>query len=91
MSREFKQVDTSTNAKMDGKPKEPPTPNSVKEPSLPVKIPMSIVRWVCYSFIFMLLILPFVAGLERDGSKAVCGGLILGWFASQLNAIINKK
>lgn len=81
--REFKQVDTSTNAKMDGQP--------IKEPTLPVFIPMRIVRWVIYSVVFGLLLLPFLAGSEHDGAKAVCGGAILGWFASQLNALINKK
>lgn len=62
-----------------------------KEPTLPVFIPMRIVRWILYSFIFMLLLAPFVQGLRHDGAKAACGGLILGWFASQLNALINKK
>ena len=74
--REREQVDTSANAKMD------------KEPSLPVRIPMNIVRWVCYSFVFFLLLLPFFA---PDGKQCVSGGCILGWFASQLNALINKK
>lgn len=81
--REHKQVDTSTSAKMDGLP--------VKEPTLPVFIPMRIVRWVLYSIAFGLLLLPFLAGTEHDGAKVVCGGTILGWFASQLNALINKK
>jgi hypothetical protein len=60
------------------------------EPGLPVKIPLSIVRWVLYSFAFMLLLVPFISGTVRDGAKAACGGMILGWFASQLNALIKK-
>lgn len=79
-NREFKQTDTSTNAKMDSKPPEPALP-----------IPWRVIRWVLYSFVFMLLLVPFVAGSQHDGPKAVCGGIILGWFASQLNALINKK
>lgn len=79
-NREFKQTDTSTNAKMDSKPPEPALP-----------IPWRVIRWVLYSFVFMLLLVPFVAGSQHDGPKAVCGGLILGHFASQLNALINKK
>jgi hypothetical protein len=71
---------------IEDKPKE-----EVKEPTLPVFIPMRIVRWILYSFIFMLLLVPFVQGLRYDGAKAACGGLIMGWFASQLNALINKK
>lgn len=61
------------------------------EPGLPVKIPLSIIRWLLYSLTFMLLLVPFVSGAANDGPKAVCGGLILGWFASLLNAIASKK
>jgi hypothetical protein len=78
--KEHKQVDTSANAKMDK-----------GEPGLPVKIPLSIIRWILYSFAFMLLTVPFVSGSEHDGAKAACGGMILGWFGSLLNAIANKK
>lgn len=78
--REFKQTDTSTNAKMDGKP---------KEPTLPV--PWRLVRFTLYSFGFMLLLVPFVSGSQYDEYKAACGGFILGHFASQLNALINKN
>jgi hypothetical protein len=82
--REHQQVDTAANAKMDRK----------KDPVLPVLIPMSIVRWLCYSLLFMFLLIPFVAGTElndvRECMKALFGGLILGHFASQLNAIIKK-
>jgi hypothetical protein len=58
-----------------------------KEPGLPVTIPLSIVRWVWYSVVFACLLIPFAASYWQE----VCGGLILGWFASQLNALINKK
>jgi hypothetical protein len=78
--REAIEVNTSENAKL-----------PAKEPSLPVFIPMRMVRWVLYSFVFMLLLVPFVSGLRYDGAKAACGGMVLGWFASQLNALINKK
>jgi hypothetical protein len=83
--REHKQVDTSTNAKMD----------NVKEPSLPVFIPMRIVRWILYSCFFTMLLIPFIAMMSdrgiRSGLACGSGGLILGHFASQLNALINKK
>lgn len=61
--------------------------NEVKEPTLPVFIPMRIVRWIFYSIVFSNLLIPFAASYWQD----ICGGLILGHFASQLNALINKK
>lgn len=57
------------------------------EPGLPVKIPISIVRWLVYSAGFACLVIPFAVNYWQ----VVCGGLILGHFASQLNALINKK
>lgn len=81
-NREFKQTDTSTNAKMDNAP--------AKEPTLPVFIPMRIVRWLAYSMAFtapLALWYPRLVGW--DGLIGTC--LILGHFASQLNALINKK
>jgi len=57
------------------------------EPGLPVKIPLSIVRWVAYSTAFWVLLTPF---LFPKIWQHICGGLILGWFASQLNALIKK-
>lgn len=71
---------------IEDKPKE-----EVKEPTLPVFIPMRIVRWTLYSVGFMFLTMPFVAGTELEWHKSACAGLILGHFASQLNALINKK
>lgn len=65
---------------IEDKPKE-----QVKEPSVPV--PMRIVRWVFYSTMFACSLIPFAASYWQD----ICGGLILGHFASQLNALINKK
>jgi hypothetical protein len=59
----------------------------VQEPRLPISIPMSIIRWAVYTLMFTLLIIPFV----QDTRQMICGGLILGHFASQLNALINKK
>jgi hypothetical protein len=67
---------------IEDKPKE-----EVKEPSLPVFIPMRIVRWVFYSVLFACALIPFAASYWQD----TCGALILGHFASQLNALINKK
>lgn len=58
-----------------------------KEPGLPLTIPMSILRWLFYSIVFANLLIPFAASYWQD----ICGGLILGHFASQLNALINKK
>lgn len=84
--RERNQVDTSTNAYM-AKPKEPPTPNGVKEPGLPINVPLSIVRWIAYSICFAGLLIP----MTKEPWQIANGGLILGWFASQLNALINKK
>lgn len=70
---------------IEDKPKE-----AVKEPTLPVFIPMRIVRWVLYSIGFsgpLAMWYPDLVGW--DGLIGTC--LILGHFASQLNALINKK
>lgn len=75
--REPIEVDTSKNTQL----------NTGKEPSLPVFIPMRIVRWIFYSTLFACALIPFAASYWQD----ICGGLILGHFASQLNALINKK
>lgn len=56
-----------------------------KEPTLP--IPMRTVRWLVYSAGFACLAIPFT----ETYWQILCGGLILGHFASQLNALINKK
>lgn len=59
------------------------------EPGLPVKIPLSILRWLAYSMIFagsLALWYPELVGW--DGLVGTC--LILGHFASQLNALIKK-
>lgn len=79
--REFKQTDTSTNAKMDNAP--------AKEPTLPVFIPMRIVRWLAYSAFICLLLIP--AMWEQKVRITISIALVLGHFASQLNALINKK
>lgn len=54
---------------------------------IPFSLPLSIVRWFFYSICFANLLIPF----RLTPWQMVCGGLILGWFASQLNALINKK
>ena len=59
------------------------------EPGLPVKIPLSIVRWLAYSISFsgaLALWYPRLVGW--DGLVGTC--LILGHFASQINALIKK-
>jgi len=69
------------------KEKEPPTPNEVKDPAIPLSTFMPIVRWLVYTTVFFILLIPF----QHTTAQWICGALILGWFASQLNAIINKK
>lgn len=70
---------------IEDKPKE-----QVKEPTLPVFIPMRIVRWALYSIGFTgPLAMWYPALVGWDGLVGTC--LILGHFASQLNALINKK
>jgi hypothetical protein len=76
--REFVNVNTSDNVTMPVSKKE--------EPGLPVKIPLSIVRWICYSAGFACLLVPF----NMTYWQLLGVSLILGHFASQLNAIIKK-
>lgn len=60
-----------------------------KPPSLPVHIPMAIVRWCAYSVCFALILAP---GFWLTNARGVIGAaFIFGHFASQLNALINKK
>lgn len=73
------QVDTSANAKIDKK----------DEPVLPIKIPLSIVRWLAYS--------AYCSGMLSVWYPSLVGywgyigtSLLLGHFASQLNALIKK-
>lgn len=69
---------------IEDKPKE-----QVKEPTLPVFIPMRMVRWFAYSLCFGLILAP---GFWMVNARGVIGAaFILGHFASQLNALINKK
>jgi hypothetical protein len=76
MKKEPIDIDTSKNAQL-----------NKEEPGLPVNIPFSIVRWFAYAICFSFLLIPFV----NERWQMLCGGLILGWFASQLNALIHKK
>lgn len=72
------------------KPKDPRTPNEPKEPAIPVKVPVSVARWLLYDICFLVLLLPFrMAPLTHW--QWVCGAMILGWFAGLLNAIAYKK
>jgi hypothetical protein len=75
MKKEPIDIDTSKNAQLDK-----------EEPGLPVKIPLSIMRWVCYSGLFAALLFP----ITESGWQLLCCALILGHFASQLNALIKK-
>lgn len=76
--REFANIETSKDTMAGEKP---------KEPTLPVFIPMRVIRMVLYSLYFTCLLFPFC----KSYWQFTCGGLILGHFASQLNALINKK
>jgi hypothetical protein len=76
--RETIEVNTSDNAKL-----------GAKEPTLPVFIPMRIVRWLVYSAFMCLLLIP--AMWDQEIKITVSIALVLGHFASQLNALINKK
>jgi hypothetical protein len=69
--------------------KDKPTKEEQAErvPTIPVHVPMNIVRWMVYSGCFFLLLWPFF--LPRG--QWICGAMILGWFAGLLNAIANKK
>lgn len=71
---------------MKDKPTVPPS-QIVKEPAIPLRIPYTIIRWLVYSICFACLIIPFI----QDTRQMMCGGMILGWFAGMLNALINKK
>lgn len=58
-----------------------------KEPRVPIMVPLSLLRWIVYSACFATLLIPFT----KAPWQLACGGLILGWFAGQLNALIHKK
>lgn len=76
--REPIEVNTSDNAKL-----------GPKEPALPVFIPMRIVRWLAYSAFICGLLIP--AMWDQKVRITISIALVLGHFASQLNALINKK
>jgi hypothetical protein len=75
MKKETIDIDTSKNAEV-----------NKGEPGLPVKIPLSIVRWLAYSIGIALLLIPF----HLTFWQGINGSLLLGHFASQLNALIKK-
>lgn len=67
-------------------------PKEVKEPTLPVFIPMSIVRWAMYSCFMSAATLAFLTPpADITIRQWISLSCILGHFASQLNALINKK
>lgn len=78
--REFANIETS---------KDVGIPGAAKEPTLPVFIPMRIVRWIMYSALICLLLIP--AMWDQKVRITISIALVLGHFASQLNALINKK
>jgi hypothetical protein len=55
-----------------------------------VILPVSLIRWLCYTTIFGLMLLPFYIqdGISFGKYFGVC--LVLGHFAGQLNKIIDK-
>jgi hypothetical protein len=61
--------------------------NSSGEPTIPVHVPLAIFRWLLYTLFFALFLIPFWLENWRVVFIAPC----IGHFASQLNAIINKK
>jgi hypothetical protein len=63
--------------------------SATQEPRLPIHIPLSLVRWMTYSVCFALILAPGFWLINARGMIGV--SWILGWFASQLNALINKK
>jgi hypothetical protein len=48
---------------------------------------VNIIRWIIYSCISFLLLLPFFDG---DIAKKICGALILGWFFAVGNEITTQ-
>lgn len=81
--RQFVDGDTSTNATMP--PRSKKSGADTRETSVP--IPIGWVRWLFYTVVFANLLIPF----HPTPWQVLCGGAILGHFASQLNALINKK
>lgn len=85
--REFKQTDTSTNAKMNN------APVKEKETAFYIKVTMPIFRWVAYSLFVALQLVGFLfeGPLRLTILQWVGVSLLLGEVCSQLNAIKNKK
>lgn len=78
--RDFKRVDTTTNTTV------------TREPVLPINVPMAIVRWLAYSLLFDIILIPVIISRPEVSLWIFQSvSLILGHFASQLNALINKK
>lgn len=76
--REFANIETSKDVGGPGKDREPM-----------IQVPMAMVRWLAYSTCFAFILAP---GFWEINYRGVLGAsYVLGWFASQLNALINKK
>lgn len=69
-------------------PKEPEQEKE-KEPGLPIKIPVSVIRWVAYTFIIAWALLPFF-GTYLTWQQQLSVAAILAHFSSQLNALKEK-
>ena len=81
---------TQTKANM--KQTEDKSKEQIKEPTLPVFIPMGMVRWGMYSCFMAAGTLAFLTPpSDITVRQWICLSCILGHFASQLNALINKK
>jgi hypothetical protein len=74
----------------------PPAPAPVQQEQqkentkVNISLPTSLVRWVCYTVFFFVVMLPFVL-VGNTHMLIVCSvALILGHFAGQLNKLIDK-
>jgi hypothetical protein len=55
-----------------------------------VQVPTSLIRWLCYSILFVILLLPFAFSWSLTMWEEVSVALILGHFSGQLNKLIDK-
>lgn len=55
-----------------------------------VQVPTSLIRWLCYTLLFSVILTPFVSGGSLTVLQMFSAGAILGHFAGQLNKLIDK-
>jgi hypothetical protein len=67
-------------------PQEQPKENT----KVNIQVPTSLVRWLCYSILFVILLLPFAFSWSMTMWEEVSIALILGHFSGQLNKLIDK-